>query len=139
MSQRHSDRRDLASAIAAVAALTHAHGALTKVVLPATALTTRQLTTLCKIGVDSGATMLQGGTWLEDDRASFTQMARIRPAIGEHVLLKWTAPIRSLDRLLLACAEGVDRFNADTTTILTQAHERAKTCEIRIPEPGYDY
>lgn len=132
-------RTALAQAIAALAAMARPYDAIVKVILPTASLSPQGLRTACKISVDAGATMLQGGTWFDPDRASLTQMTHMRQAAGEHVLLKWAAPIRSLDRLLIACAEGIDRFNADTTTILKQAHERAQHDEIRIPEPGQDY
>ena len=48
--------------------------------------------------------MVQGGTWFGDDRASLTQIARMRRALGEKPLLKWTTPL--MDRLLIACAEA---------------------------------
>jgi deoxyribose-phosphate aldolase len=132
-------RTTLAKRIAAVAAMAESQDVIVKVILPAASLTRDQLTTACKISVDSGATMLQGGTWLDSDRASLSQMTQMRQAAGDHVLLKWAAPVRSLDRLLIACAEGVDRFNADTTTVLAQAADRARSWEIRVPEPGQDY
>lgn len=115
------------------------HQGMVKVLMPASCMTNDHLINTCRISIDSGAGMVQGGLWDNDDRASLTQIALMRRAIGEDALLKWSAPVANLNRLLIACAEGVDRFNADTTTILKQAADRARLTEIRIPEPGEDY
>lgn len=128
-----------AKAIRTLADLAGPHHALVKVLLPANGITNEDLTTACRISVDSGAAMVQGGAWTSEGRASLTQIALMRKAVGDHVLLKWSAPVANLDRLLVACAEGVDRFNADTTAMLKQAAERARISEIRIPERGRDY
>lgn len=134
------------SARAAFAALIHdvvrvagELAAVVKVILPVSGVCWAAVLEGCRVSVDSGATMVQGGTWLGNDRASLTQIARMRAALGEEVLLKWTAPIGNLDRLLIACAEGADRFNADTTAVLRQAAERARLTELRIPELSADY
>lgn len=128
-----------AKGVRAVADLAGSHRAIVKVLLSAAGMPADQLVTACRISVDSGAAMVQGGTWAGQDRASLTQIALMRRALGDRVLLKWSTPIASLDRLLLACAEGVDRFDANTTAVLKQAVERARVSEIRIPEPGLDY
>jgi deoxyribose-phosphate aldolase len=136
---RGSARTAFAKAIRTVANLAETHHATVKVLLPATGLTTEQLVTACKLSTDSGATMVQGGTPSAQDRVSFSQIALMRQALGDEVQLKWSTPMASLDRLLLARAEGVDRFNADTTAVLKEAAERNRFSKIRIPEPGQDY
>ena len=109
-----------------------------KVILPTSAMATSDLRDVCKISVDCGAGMVQGGTSGED-RASLRQIALMHQAMGGQALLKWAAPIGDLDRLLLAYAEGVGRFNADTTAVLSQAAVRHRIGGVRIPEPGRDY
>jgi hypothetical protein len=56
------------------------------------------------------------------------------------VLLKWMAPVRSLDWFLVARAEGVDRFWGGVDYVLEQARDRQSWGEqIRVPRPGVDY
>lgn len=133
-----SDRAAVAKALRAVAELCGPRGAKMKVILPTSTMAASDLRDVCTISVDCGAAMVQGGTSGED-RASLRQIAVMRQAMGDQALLKWAAPIGDLDRLLLAHAEGVGRFNADTTAVLMQAAIRHRVCGIRIPEPGRDY
>jgi deoxyribose-phosphate aldolase len=132
-------RGSWAQGVRALTDLASAHHAIVRVVVTAAGLTAMELESTCGVAAEAGAGLIQCGTWLKADRASFSQITTIREAIGDAVLLKWGAPVNSLDRLLLACGEGVDRFTADSTAILREASKRAMASEIRVPEPGHDY
>jgi len=134
-----AERRVLVAEIAAVGDLARSVGGLVRVALDTAALTTQELITGCRVVVDAGAGMVQAGTFYEHGRARLSQVQLIRREIGPQVVLKWTAPVRGLDVLLLAKAEGVDRFNADATVILAQAEDLERWGEIRVPVPGVDY
>lgn len=54
-------------------------------------------------------------------------------------MLKGTSPARSLDRLLIGRAEGVDRFNADVETVLAEARRRSNSDQICVPLSGVDF
>ena len=133
-----SERAAAAKTLRDVAELCSSKGATMKVILPTSTMTAGDLRDACQMSVDSGAGMVQGGTSGEDS-ASLRQIALMRQAMGGQALLKWAAPIGDLDRLLLAVAEGVGRFNADTTAVLSQAAIRHRIGGVRIPEPGRDY
>ncbi len=83
--------------------------------------------------------MLQAGDRHPRDRATLSQVSVIRRAVGPQVRLKWSTPIQDLDRLLIAHAEGADRFHADAATILAEARRRAGVMGVRVPVPGVDY
>ncbi len=134
-----AERRLLVAEIVAVGDLARSVGGLVRVALDAASLTTQELVTGCRVVVDAGAGMVQAGTLYEHGRARLSQVQLIRREIGPQVLLKWTAPVRGLDILLLAKAEGVDRFNADATMVLEQAEDLERWGEIRVPVPGVDY
>ncbi|GAA2503272.1 hypothetical protein [Terrabacter carboxydivorans] len=55
------------------------------------------------------------------------------------MLLKWVNPVTSLAMLLLAKAEGVDRFNADVTEVLREASRHASLAPLLVPLAGLDY
>lgn len=132
--------RNLAREVTALAKLTAAAGGLTNVVLPASRITRESLVEACRLSIGSGAGMVQGGLWFSADHASLTQISVMRRAIGPEALLKWTTSMASLDRLLLAHGEGVDRFNADISTVLDEARDRQhRLGHIRVPVPGLDY
>jgi hypothetical protein len=68
--------------------------------------------------------MVQGGSAITDDRASLWQVGLMRLELGPTVLLKWASHVRSLDWLLVACAEGVDRFWGDVDAVLDSHRAR---------------
>jgi deoxyribose-phosphate aldolase len=82
--------------------------------------------------------MVQGGTWL-GERAGFRHVTLMREALGAGPLLKWTNPVQSLHVLLLAIAEGVDRFNTDIDGILTDASWQERIAPLTVPLEDLDY
>ena len=132
-------RRAFFEDVEAVVRVCHGADALVRVMLMATALSRDDLVAACRLSADAGAGMVQGGVFFADDRATLTQVGIMRQALPASVLLKWTEPVRSLDRLLLARAEGVDRFNADVEALLAEARERYAWGRIVLPVRGRDY
>lgn len=131
---------DLAAEIAAVAELTGSLGGLVRVAFDTASLTLDEVAVGARISLDSGAGMVVGGTWYAPHRATFAQIQHLRRAVGPLMPLKWTYRMDSLDRLLIANAEGVDRFNARSDTVLLEARERTQWHDdIRVPLSGVDY
>jgi len=132
-------RDQFAAQVEAVADLAGSAGGLVRVALHTSTLSTAQVVTGCRISVAAGADMVQGGTWYGQDRARLSTIQLIRRELPPESQLKWTSPVHSLDRLLLACAEGVSRFNLATPAVLAEAEDRARSGEIRVPVAGVDY
>jgi hypothetical protein len=107
------------------------------VVVEAAGLSREELLDAARASADAGAWLIQCGSW-RGDRTRFDWVVDVRAALPPDVLVKWTRPVRSLDLMLLGMAEGVDRFNADTSLIVRQARERDRAGGIRVPRPGVD-
>lgn len=101
-------------------------------------LTDQQVIGICRDLAAAGVWMVQTGSWL-GERAGFRHAVLMREALGTAVLLKWTSPVPSLHVLLLAIAEGIDRFNADVPQILQQAARQASLAPLLVPKAGLDY
>lgn len=135
-----SRRGELFDEIRAVAGVAQKAGAEFKVVFQALPYAERTLGDLLECAVGAGADVVQAGLWFDDDRAPLQLVLLMRKLLGPDVTLKWSNPVRSLDRLLLAHAEGVDRFNADAVAIRAEAEDRdGFGGGIRVPTPGEDY
>ena len=123
-----------------VAASAAACGGLARVVLMTSGMTCGEIRDGCRLAVSCGVDMVQGGAATTGDRASLSQLTQMRRELGAGVLLKWMAPVRSLDWFLVARAEGVDRFWGGVEYVLEQARDRQSWGEqIRVPRPGVDY
>ena len=130
----------LAEQISVVATSAASCGGKARVILMTSGMTSDQISAGCRLSVACGADIVQGGVLQTGDRASMSQLALMRRELGSEVLLKWMRQIRSLDELLVARAEGVDRFWGDVEAVLEQARERESWGEqIRVPLVGVDY
>lgn len=87
---------------------------------------------------DAGASVVQAGSWTTP-HASFSLLRAFRQALGPEVRVKWTRPVRGVDALLLAVAEGADLFNADIEPLLADATRRQRYMPLSVPLPGHDY
>ncbi len=132
-------RDQFAAQLRAVAGLAGSVGVLVRVALHTSTLSTAQVVTGCRISADAGAGIVQAGTWFGQDRAGLSTIQLIRRELPPETKLKWTSPVHSLDRLLIACAEGVSRFNVATPAVLAEAEDRASSGGIRVPVAGVDY
>jgi deoxyribose-phosphate aldolase len=137
---QHAQRDALAERILAVVASAAASGGVARIILLTSDMTPEQVSTGCRLSASCGADIVQGGAVTTGDRASMSQVALMRRELGPHVLLRWTTPVRTLDRFLVARAEGVDRFWGDVEKVLDQARERQSWGElIQVPLVGVDY
>ena len=92
----------------------------------------------CHLVVESGAHLIQGGSYM-GDRADFSQMEVMRHAIGRPVLLKWTRPVRSLEMMLVTMGLGVDRFNGDPPALLKDAKTALRSGPLVVPHLGINF
>lgn len=130
----------LGDQISVIAAAAASGGGKARVILMTSGMTSDQISAGCRLSVARGADIVQGGSLTTGDRASMSQLSLMRRELGSEVLLKWMRQIRSLDQLLVARAEGVDRFWGDVEAVLEQVRERESRGErIRVPLVGVDY
>ena len=109
-----------------------------RVVLDTEDLTSPEIARACRRATDAGVWMVQGGSW-RGQRTGFSQVRRMREALGKDVLLKWTQPVRSLEALLLCVGEGVARFNGDVGPLMVAARRSAGMGTLNVPLAGTDY
>ena len=128
----------LVAALERLVSLEEQCGFRLRVHLDPTGLSDSAIVAACELFAACGVWMVQGGTWL-GERAGFRHVTLMRDALGSGPLLKWTHPVPSLHVLLLALAEGVDRFNADIADILRNARWQQRLTPITVPLPGIDY
>ena len=88
-----------------------------RVHVDAAGVTDEQLAAATRDFGEAGVWMVQVGAWT-NQKAAFRSLLLIREALGREVLLKWTTPVPSHQVMLLAIAEGVDRFNGDVPELL---------------------
>jgi deoxyribose-phosphate aldolase len=130
----------LAEQISVIATSAASCGGMARVILMTSSMTPEQISVGCRLSVSCGADMVQGGALTTGDRASMSQLALMRRELGSGVLLKWMRQVPSLDQLLVARAEGVDRFWGDVEAVLHEARERESWGEtIQVPLVGVDY
>lgn len=132
------DTEEFAQNVTAIAQTLADYGGSARVLLKTEDMSNADVEHACRILRDTGTRLVQAGTW-RGDRTRLGQLNRMREALGPDVLLKWTQPVRRLDFMLLAMAEGVDRFDADIGEILSQAAEWQLRGPIRVPVPGVDF
>jgi deoxyribose-phosphate aldolase len=109
-----------------------------RVHLDPSGLSDASITAACRVFAGCGVWMVQSGSWL-GERAGLRHVTLMREALGSGPLLKWTNPVPSLHVLLLALAEGVDRFNADVAAILSEASWQERLAPLTVPLKEVDY
>lgn len=128
----------LAARVEAIAETMADYAGHARVMLDTSGMDDAQVQEACRTSREAGAWLVQGGTW-RGDRSGLSHVVLMREALGPDVLLKWTQPMRTLDILLVAMGEGVDRFNGDVDELLGEAAKRAQWTPLRIPVAGLDF
>lgn len=109
-----------------------------RVHLDAKGFTDEELQLAARSCSEAGVWMVQAGSWA-NPRAAFRSLLLIRATVGPNVLLKWTTPVPSIHVMLLAIAEGVDRFNGDVEELLRKFTREASHGPVSVPLKGVDY
>lgn len=114
-------------------------GARVRVVVDTDGMPPPVLAEACELLGDTGAWLVQGGSWRGTARTGLSRVQLMRAALPARVRLKWTFPVRSLDSMMICIAEGVDRFNGDPEAILREAERRLAVGWLVVPDRGTDY
>ena len=130
--------RSFARALSAVTTAARSHGATSRAIIDAEPKDGTQALAAVRLCADAGVSLIQAGSW-EGPRASFDTLHAMRAALNPDIDLKWTAPVRSLDLLLLTIAEGANRFNGDAQALIQEAENRAPWLPLVVPHRGWDY
>jgi deoxyribose-phosphate aldolase len=130
--------RSAGRALSAVTAAAKECGAESRTLIATKEMDLGEALDAARISRDHGAELVQAGSW-EGPRANFAHLRQLRVVLGPDIQLKWTTPVRNLDVLLLALAEGADRFNGDVEAILGEAKGRSAWMPITVPVRGWDY
>lgn len=127
-----------AARVEALAETMAAYAGHARILLDTSGMDDAQVQEACRTSRDAGAWLVRGGTW-RGDRSGLGHVVLMREALGPEVLLKWTHPMRTLDILLVAMGEGVDRFNGDVEELLGEAAKRIQWAPLRVPLVGVDF
>lgn len=135
---QHDQGRQVASQLERLVAVGSQLGVKVRAILNTDELTNDQIERSCGDAASAGVWMVQGGSW-HGPRAGLSQIERMRAALPANVLLKWAAPVKTLNSLLLCLSLGVDRFNCDAEQILAEAVKAQWTGPLIVPSAGVDY
>ncbi|WP_345501447.1 beta/alpha barrel domain-containing protein [Pedococcus ginsenosidimutans] len=113
-------------------------GVRVRVVLDTDGLTAAETVAVCERLGATGAWLLQGGSWA-GRRTGLSCIQLMRAVLPAGTRLKWTFPVRSLDSMMICVAEGVDLFNGDPASLLTEAERRITASPLVVPLRGVDY
>jgi deoxyribose-phosphate aldolase len=113
-------------------------GVRVRVVLDTDGLTPADTAATCERLGATGAWLLQGGSWA-GKRTGLSCIQLMRAALPAEIRLKWTFPVRSLDSMMICIAEGVNLFNGDPDSLLTEAERRTAVAPLLVPVRGVDY
>ena len=123
-----------------VVASAAACGGLARVVLMTSGMTGEEFRDGCRLAVGCGVDMVQGGAATTGDRASLSQFTQMRRELGAGVLLKWMAPVRSLDWFLVARPRAWTGSGAAWTTSWSRPGTGSRGASRSVvPRPGVDY
>lgn len=113
-------------------------GVRVRVIVDTGELTSAHLQDVCRAATNAYVWMVQGGSW-RGQRTSLSEIEQMRRDLPGDVLLKWTAPVRRVETLLLCIAFGVDRFNADVNPLMASAIRAEWHGPLEVPKPGVDF
>ncbi len=120
------DLRAVEQEISAVAAMVHRHaGGKLKVILECSLLSPEQQELAARLAAHAGADFVKTSTGFLGGGATVEQVARLRRAIPEHVAVKASGGIRTLEQALELLAAGAARLGTSATaSLLEQAQQR---------------
>jgi deoxyribose-phosphate aldolase len=123
---RSGDYAYVEQEIRAVCDVTHAAGAIVKVILENFYLTTEQKIAACQICERAGADFVKTSTGFADGGATVADIQLMRQTCSPKVKIKAAGKVRTLDDLLAVRAAGAVRSGATATVaILAEAQKRA--------------
>lgn len=117
--------------------VTEAVAGHSRVAIDGTLLRPEMALRIAQRSADAGVRLIQCGS--VGTRARLGLLSQLRQIVGPGMHLKWTPAVRNLDVLLIALAEGADRFEGHPGEIHRQAEIRHREGGIRVPVRGRDY
>ena len=120
--------------IRAVVEVSHAAGALVKVIFENAYLDDEQIVIACRLTEAAGADFVKTSTGFAASGATLHDLLLMRRSAGPSVQVKAAGGVRTLDTLLAMVAIGVTRFGATATVaILADAAQRASQGRLLVP------
>jgi deoxyribose-phosphate aldolase len=122
---RGDDDRAVEEEIALVAAASHRHGAIVKVILETSLLTDDQKVVACRLAQMAGADFVKTSTGFSSSGATVHDVELMRRTVGPSMGVKASGGIRTLDDLLGMLAAGATRIGASAGVKIVQAARSA--------------
>lgn len=113
-------------------------GVRIRVIIDGRRMTPARVLETAAMSLEAGAHLIECGA-VPCGRIRLAMLHHLRARLGAGATLKWAPVVRNLDMLLIALAEGANRFNGDPAELLRQAQARTRDSGIQIPRPGHDY
>jgi deoxyribose-phosphate aldolase len=123
--------------IAKLAGLAHRHGAILKVILETSLLTTEQKVKACQIAVEAKADFVKTSTGFSSAGATVEDITLMRQTVGQSLGVKASGGIRSLAMVREMLAAGANRIGASAgVQILNELNQMESTSS---PSPVGNY
>jgi len=122
--------------IAAVVATGHESGALVKVIFETSLLEDSHKRAACRLSEAAGADFVKTSTGFAGGGATLADVRLMREHCSDTVQVKASGGVRDIDTALSMVAEGATRLGTSSTdALLREAHERAESGTLVVPEP----
>jgi deoxyribose-phosphate aldolase len=129
--------QDVEADIRAVVDVTHAAGAIVKVIFENAYLTDDEKIRACRMSEAAGADFVKTSTGFAPTGATNEDLMLMRANTAQHVQVKAAGGVRTLDALLAVMAIGVTRIGATATkTILDDFKERKADADAHVAADG---
>jgi deoxyribose-phosphate aldolase len=118
---RSGDSAAVESDIKAVAAASHAHGAIVKVIIETALLDDKQKTLACQLSQKAGADFVKTSTGFSKAGATVPDVALMRRAVGPSMGVKASGGVRTLADLQAMVSAGATRVGASASVAIVEA------------------
>jgi deoxyribose-phosphate aldolase len=117
---RGGEREIVKTDIAAVAAASHGHGAIVKVIIETALLDEAQKILACRLSQDAGADFVKTSTGFSKAGATVADVALMRRTVGKSMGVKASGGIRTLADLKAMVAAGATRIGASSSVKIVE-------------------
>jgi deoxyribose-phosphate aldolase len=122
---RGDDDRAVEEEIALVAAASHRHGAILKVILETALLNDDQKIVACRLAQMAGADFVKTSTGFASSGATVHDVELMRRTVGKDMGVKASGGIRTLEDLLKMLDAGATRIGASASVKMVEAARAA--------------
>ncbi|MBQ8151645.1 MAG: deoxyribose-phosphate aldolase, partial [Firmicutes bacterium] len=106
---------DIVEELKALSSLCHEKGAILKVIIETCLLSDEEKITACRLVTESGADFIKTSTGFSTGGATVSDIKLLRANVGEHVKIKASGGIRTLDDTLKFIDAGADRLGCSAS------------------------